>query len=227
MSTHDTTRRTFLVRAAASAGAVAGAGLPSDADAQQPAVPHTPAHAPATTTQPRATDSQHGAFFNRDQAAMVAALAERLMPGAPGKPGAREAGVLNYIDLALAGAYEPLQDFYRRGLAQLDAYCRATYKESFVRLDGARQDRVIAALEDGSAAGFAWPTAHEFFVTIRTHTMEGMFADPIYGGNRDFAGWRLVGFPGAQPVFTASDMQSRQAFTRAPITGLQIQARRS
>jgi hypothetical protein len=57
--------------------------------------------------------------------------------------------------------------------------------------------------------------------------MEGMFADPVYGGNRDFAGWRLVGFPGAQPVFTSSDMQNRQAFTRAPMVGLQVQARRS
>ena len=61
----------------------------------------------------------------------------------------------------------------------LDAYCRAAYKEPFARLDAARQDRVIAALEDGSATGFAWPTAQEFFTTVRTHTMEGMFADPI------------------------------------------------
>jgi hypothetical protein len=51
-----------------------------------------------------------------------------------------------------------------------------------------------------------------------------MFADPVYGGNKDFAGWRLVGFPGAQPAFTAEDMQSREAFTRAPFTGLQSQA---
>jgi len=52
-----------------------------------------------------------------------------------------------------------------------------------------------------------------------------MFADPIYGGNKDFAGWRLVGFPGAQPAFSAADMQSRQPFTRAPMTGLQAQAK--
>ncbi|MBI2187667.1 MAG: gluconate 2-dehydrogenase subunit 3 family protein [Acidobacteria bacterium] len=223
MSTHDATRRTFLVRAAASAGAVAGAGLAPDAEART-AGQQEAAHAPAAT-QARATDSRHGAFFNHDQAAAVAALTERLMPGAPGTPGARDAGVLNYIDLALAGAYADLQDFYRRGLAQLDAYCRTTYKEPFARLDAPRQDRVIAALEDGSAAGFAWPTAQEFFTTIRTHTIEGMFADPIYGGNRDFAGWRLVGFPGAQAVFTSSDLQNRQAFTRAPIVGLQLQAR--
>ena len=145
------------------------------------------------------------------------------MPGAQGKPGARDAGVLNYIDLALAGAYADLQDFYRRGLAQLDGYCRKTYNEAFRRLDAAQQDEVITALEEGKATGFTWPAAEEFFNTIRTHTMEGMFADPVYGGNKDFAGWRLVGFPGAQAIFTPADMQSRQAFTRAPIIGLQAE----
>src|SRR6516162_9314724 len=120
------------------------------------------------------------------------------MPGAPGKPGARDADVLNYIDLGLAGAYADLQYFYRRGLASLDAYCRKTYKEPF--------------------------RATAFFNTVRTHTMEGMFADPIYGGNKDFAGWRLVGFPGGQIEFTAADMQSSEPFTRLPIVGLQAKA---
>jgi hypothetical protein len=55
--------------------------------------------------------------------------------------------------------------------------------------------------------------------------MEGMFADPLYGGNRDFSGWRLVGFPGAQAIFSPADLQSKQEFTRAPIVGLQITAK--
>jgi gluconate 2-dehydrogenase gamma chain len=132
--------------------------------------------------------------------------------------------VLNYLDLALAGAYADLQDFYRRGLAELDAYCRKTHNQSFVQLDAARQDDVITALEGGKATEFTWPTPQAFFNTVRTHTMEGMFADPIYGGNKDFTGWLLVGFPGAQPQFSPADMQSRQAFTGAPIIGLQAQA---
>ena len=94
-----------------------------------------------------------------------------------------------------------------------------------MRLSPARQDQVIAALEEGKATGFTWPTAQAFFNTLRTHTIEGMFADPAYGGNKDFAGWRQVGFPGAQPAFTPADMQSRQAFTRAPMVGLQAQAK--
>ena len=224
MSEHDASRREFLVRAAVGAGAVAGAGLVPETHAQ------TREQDRKAKSETNASDQRHsngdapGAFLNHDQAATILAFTERLMPGAPGKPGARDAGVLNYIDLALAGAYADLQDFYRRGLAQLDAYCRKSYNEPFVRLSAARQDEVITALEEGKAGGFTWPTAQEFFNTIRTHTMEGMFADPIYGGNKDFAGWRLVGFPGAQAIFTAADMQSKQAFTRAPITGLQAQA---
>jgi len=54
---------------------------------------------------------------------------------------------------------------------------------------------VLAALDEGKATGFTWPTAQDFFNTVRTHTMEGMFADPLYG-DKDFAGWRLVVSPG-------------------------------
>src|SRR5437879_363890 len=218
MSKHDSSRRSFLVRAAVGAGAVAGSGLVPDAYTQTVAQHKDSAAAPG---QSHPSSIQHDAFFNYEQATTVAAFTERLMPGAPGKPGARDTGVLNYIDLALAGAYADLQDFYRRGLAQLDQYCRETYRDPFVRLNAGQQDAVITALEEGKATGFSWPTAQEFFNTLRTHTMEGMFADPIYGGNRDFAGWRLVGFPGAQAIFTSTDMRSKQAFTRAPIIGLQ------
>jgi gluconate 2-dehydrogenase gamma chain len=222
MSKQGVARRRLLAGAAFGAGAVAGAKLLPGASAQT-----NPQHAAAAAPAPahmHPTGEEHGAFFNDADAETVAAFAERLMPGAPGKPGARDTGVLNYIDLALAGAYADLQDFYRRGLAQLDAYCRKTYGEPFVRLAAERQDEVIAALEAGNAGEFGWPAAQAFFNTMRMHTMEGMFADPIYGGNKDFAGWRLIGFPGGQPLFTPEDLESSQAFTREPIVGLQGRA---
>jgi gluconate 2-dehydrogenase gamma chain len=219
MPKHDASRRAFLVRAAVSAGAAAGAGLVPEAIAQNHEQMAGAAAPTAGAQHPGGRE--HGAFFNHADALTIAAFTERLMPSAPDKPGAREADVLNYIDLALAGAYSELQEFYRNGLAQLDAYCRATYKESFIHLTPERQDEVITALEEGKASGFMWPTAKEFFGVLRTHTMEGMFADPLYGGNRDFAGWRLVGFPGAQAIFSPADLESKQAFTRAPIVGLQ------
>src|ERR1700726_3250669 len=128
MTKHDASRRAFLVRAAVGAGAAAGAGLVPDAIPK----PHEKREGgPATPGAQHPSGSEHGAFFNHADAATIAAFTERLMPSAPDKPGARDADVLNYIDLALAGAYTELQEFYRHGLAQLDAHCRATYKESF------------------------------------------------------------------------------------------------
>ena len=221
MKKRGVARRKFLAGAAFGAGAVAGTRLLPEASAQTHAPAETNASAPAHV---HANGEGHGAFFNDDDAATVAAFAERLMPGAPDMPGARDADVLNYIDLALAGAYADLQDFYRRGLAQLDAYCHKAYGQPFVRLASAQQDEVIGALEAGKAAEFSWPTAQAFFNTVRMHTMEGMFADPIYGGNKDFAGWRLISFPGGQPLFTPEDLESPQAFTREPIVGLQGRA---
>src|SRR5437763_721617 len=185
MAKHDESRRAFLVGTVAGAGAVAaGAGLVPEAQAQTQRQQAAP-----VSEHAHATGAGFGAFFNSDDTATIAAFTERLMPGAPGKPGARDAGVLNYIDLALAGAYADQQDFYRRGLASLDAYCRSTHNATFVKLDAARQDTVIKAIEDNKATGFTWPSASAFFNRLRTHTMEGMFADPVYGGNKDFAGW--------------------------------------
>src|SRR6266566_6104986 len=103
MTKHDEARRAFLVGAAVGAGAVAGATLVPDAlaqthDARTTGTGTGPAHSPAG-------GPGLGAFFNSEDAATVAAFAERLVPGAPGKPGARDTDVLNYIDLALSGAY--------------------------------------------------------------------------------------------------------------------------
>ena len=224
MSKHDEGRRAFLVGTAVGAGAAASVTLiPKALAQQQPAAADSPA---MSHTTGHAMSGGHSAFFSDDDAITMIAFTERLMPGAPGKPGASEVGVLNYIDLALAGAYSDEQDFYRRGVTQLDAHCTKAYGKPFHTLTAAQQDETITALEQGKVPEFVWPTAQAFFNTVRTHTMEGMFADPIYGGNKDFGGWRLIGFPGAQPMFTQADMESTQAFTREPIVGLQARAKR-
>jgi len=223
MTSHNEGRRAFLVGTALGAGAVASTALVPEALAKN----HQQRHSAMDTSAKdhaehvmRDMSGGHGAFLNDDDSRTLTAFTERLMPGAPGMPGATDAGVLNYIDLALAGAYSDQQDFYRRGITQLDAHCTQTYGKPFRGLTAAQQDETITALEQGKAPEFVWPMAQAFFNTVRTHTMEGMFADPVYGGNKDFAGWRLVGFPGAQTIFTTADMHSTQAFTRMPIIGL-------
>jgi gluconate 2-dehydrogenase gamma chain len=222
---HDERRRAFLVGTAIGAGAAAGAALVPEAFAKG-AERHAEMNAPAQEhVATHMMSGGHGAFFNDDDTRTMAAFAERLMPGGSGKPGATDANVVNYIDLALSGAYSDRQDFYRRGIAQLDAYCAKTFGKPFRFLPAAQQDETISALERGKASGFDWPKPHEFFEVVRTHTMEGMFADPIYGGNKNFAGWRLVAFPGAQAIFTEEDMHSTKPFTREPIVGLQARAK--
>src|SRR5262252_10530310 len=143
MSEHDESRRAFIV-GAVGAGAVAGTALVQTAYAKTQKTKPQPSATSEASAANRAADTfdGHGVFFNDEDVATVAAFAERLMPGAPGKPGATDANVLNYIDLALAGAYSDQLDFYRRGIAQLDAYCQATFKEPFAKLPAARQDEV-------------------------------------------------------------------------------------
>jgi gluconate 2-dehydrogenase gamma chain len=170
MSKHDEGRRAFLV--ALGAGAAATTALVPDALAKSHHQHHAAADAPATDhaahgMQPMG--ARHGAFFNDDDSRTIAAFAERLMPGAPGKPGASDADVLNYIDLALAGPYADDQYFYRQGVAQLDAHCSQTYGKPFRSLTAEQQDETIAALEQGKAPAFVWPTAQAFFNVVHKH----------------------------------------------------------
>src|SRR5258708_22617105 len=120
---HDEARRTFLVGTAAAAAGLAQ-NVPSQPAGAQPAQVQPaqvqPAQVQTPSPQPAAEHlhtmaSRLGAFLNADDSAALDAFTERLMPGEPGIPGARDAGVRNYIDLPLAGAYADLQDFYRPG----------------------------------------------------------------------------------------------------------------
>ena len=130
--------------------------------------------------------------------AAVEAITARLIP-TDHEPGAVEAGCVNFIDKALANEDEALRPIYTEGLRGVDAASRARAKKPFVELTAADQDALLAALEDGSAAG--WPAgtpSPAFFAQIWLHTVWGFLADPAYGGNRDYAGWRVIGYPGGR-----------------------------
>jgi gluconate 2-dehydrogenase gamma chain len=144
-------------------------------------------------------------FFTLDEAAMIEALASRIIPGSTDDPGAREAGVVTYIDRALSGAYARWQRAYREGIHALNVHTMLAYGDSFHRLPETDQDAVLGSLERGEAPNF--PEAGDFFFMVWTHTNEGMFSDPAYGGNRDLVGWKLIGFPGAQYGYSAEEMR--------------------
>ena len=147
-------------------------------------------------------------FFFLDEADTVEALAARIIPGDAEDPGAREAGVVYYIDRALGGAYFGWQGAYREGLRTINAYTGERYGKKFFELSEADQDATVGALERGDVPGFGGTDGSEnFFTMIWAHTIEGMFSDPAYGGNRDAVGWRLIGFPGAQYGYSVEDMR--------------------
>ena len=130
----------------------------------------------------------------------VEAITARIIP-TDHEPGAVEAGCTNFIDKALAHEDAALKPVYKAGLAGVDAVSRRRFAKPFVALPAEQQDEVLLALESGKADGWpkdAVPSA-KFFEAVRAHTIIGFVADPKYGGNRDHAGWKVVGYPGAGP----------------------------
>lgn len=203
-------RRQFLKAGAATA---ALATLAACKAAPTPAPTRAPTAVPAPTTAPTAIPTPTPAppaevytFFNPREAATVKAIFSRLLPGSPQDPGAVEAGAHIYIDRALSGAYSSQQQTYRRGLAAMDTYSLGQFNKNFASLNAPQQDSVLADMQQGKATGFYAPDAAPFFSTLIQHMREGTFSDPVYGGNLNVAGWKMVGFPGAQVANGDSDM---------------------
>lgn len=130
------------------------------------------------------------------EAATLDAFFERLFPADENGPGASSIGVLAYLDRALSGAYARHLETYRLGAFALDAESQSRFGKPFAGAEPAQQQELIAALEQGAAPNFRAVDPKAFFELARTHLQEGLFADPVYGGNRDKAGWRFLGHPG-------------------------------
>lgn len=124
------------------------------------------------------------------------ALMARIIPTDASGGGAVEAGADVYLDRALGGAYAALLPDYRAAFAALD---RAAAGQRFAALKPAAMDALVGALEKGELRDEAFPDGGiKFFNMLRRHTVEGFLCDPMYGGNRDFLGWRTIGFSGIQ-----------------------------
>jgi len=121
-------------------------------------------------------------------------------------PGAVEAGAVHYIDRALGDALASSRNAYASGLAAVDAYAGSSKGATFARLEPQDQDTILSEMETGTAGGFT-PDSSTFFELVRTHTIEGTFCDPFYGGNANFIGWDLIGYPGVRIVVTAEQQR--------------------
>lgn len=158
--------------------------------------------------------------FTPEEARTVEAIVDRIVPSDDLSIGGKEAGCASFIDRQLAGSYGtsdrlytqgpfvaglPTQGYqgsmapttrYREGLDALNKHTRAKLGgKAFFDLAAADQDQVLKDFEGGKVE---YKAATGFFNLLLQNTMEGFFADPIYGGNKDMAGWRFIGFPGAR-----------------------------
>ena len=95
---------------------------------------------------------------------------------------------------------------YAAGLAALDDYAQSKKGKVFAELATADQDAILTDMEKNTATGFV-PNAAAFFNLVRTHTIQGTFADPYYGGNANFVGWDMIGYPGLRMAVSEDDQR--------------------
>ena len=189
-------------------------------------------------------------FFTGDEAAFVEAAIDHLIPADELGPGAREAGVAVFIDRQLSGAlgtaakwfmqgpwgesvpeqgYQlPLtpRQLYRLCIDEINVLCESQYGERFDRSSSEQQRAVLEAMDDDSLPLPGVPIA-EFFSMFLQNTIEGFFADPIYGGNRDKVGWRLVGFPGVGAAYFRHFRKYNEPYLVEPVSIEDVVSRRA
>ena len=229
-------RRDFL-KGAVVGGAAAATGTVATATTAEAQA--QPAAAPAQPEQPGY------AFLNIEEAAFVEALVDHMVPADNLSPKGTDIGINIYIDRALAGGWgkgerlymqgpwkrgTPNQGYqlpltpaqlYRAGIEATNAYCRKTYGgKPFDRLDTKQREEVLLGLSGGKITFENGPPARTFWGTVYQNVMEGMFSDPIHGGNRNKAGWKMIGFPGAIAVHRDHVEQYRNKPYTADILGI-------
>jgi gluconate 2-dehydrogenase gamma chain len=207
-------RRDLLRTAGAAAvGApMALAAHPPDADAAQAALAPNAAPPAQAAAAPRREALEN---LTATEADALDAVVDRLIPADSLGPGAREARVVHYIDRALGGALASSRQAYAAGLAALDRYAQSSRGKRFAELPDTDKDSVLIDVETGAATGFTGSSA-AFFSLVLNHTRQGMFGDPYYGGNANFIGWDLLGYPGVRTMVSPADQKAYEAGTLAP-----------
>jgi gluconate 2-dehydrogenase gamma chain len=212
-------RRRFLLGSAALAPVIA-AGARAQEQPQGDLSRSAPA--PATPAAP----NYRPAYFTPDEFRFVNAACDRLIPKDDIGPGAVELGVPQYIDRQLQTAYgdggiwymqgpfhEASPEFgyqskltpkeqYRLGIRAIDDHCRQSLGKAFADLTAEQQDDVLKQIEAGKLKADDVPLATFFSSFLLTNTLEGYFGDPMYGGNKDMAAWKMIDYPGVRADYT-------------------------
>ncbi|HEY1545070.1 MAG TPA: gluconate 2-dehydrogenase subunit 3 family protein [Xanthobacteraceae bacterium] len=215
----DDTRRKFLLGAGL-AGASVATGLAADAVVATPA-DAAPAAAPQAATN---TEPETYLALNASEVAFMSAMADTIIPADELSPSGTDCGVVTYIDRQLAGAFGAGDKVYRSGpfrrgkpeqgyqlaltprayfaagIAAANAWSRKTFGKDFDQLAPTERAAALTQMEQGKAK-FDDFSATAFFNRVLAIVMEGFFADPMYGGNRNKVAWQMLGFPGLPALY--------------------------
>lgn len=235
-------RRHFLLTGAAASALAADsahAQTPAPAGTQQPApaVPQNQAPQPGEIPAP---GPQGYRFLTSAEVDTLTAMIDRLIPADNFGPGGVEAGVLVFIDRELGGQFgvaarwytqgpwpqgSPSQgwqvaltpaEIYRSGFLALDRWCLGSKGKRFAELTADDQDEVLTLLEGGKI-DLDGVSSGTFFQILWQNVVEGYLGDPLYGGNRDMAAWRMINFPGSNPVLTPAVDLNGELYEIEPI----------
>ena len=213
-------RRLLAATALVGTTAAAAAGDAHPPASQSQTFSGTMPWQPGFSVNPVESSTQGYRFFGPEEAAFVEAAVDRIIPPDHNGYGAKDAGVPIFLDRQLGADYgkgdhfylqgpwpEGLKtqgyqsryapaDLYRKAIAGVNAWCRDKHGKLFRELSLDQQDEVLKACESGDAK-LDGVSSKTWFTLFLQNVQEGFWADPIYGGNRDMGGWKMIGFPGA------------------------------
>lgn len=193
----DLSRRNLLK----SAGLVGAAAVGTVATSHVIAADSAGATNNATTSVPREALEA----LTAEEAETLAAICDCLIPSDEHGPGAREARAVHYIDKSLASHNSAARHNYSVGLNALNEYARQTRGKGFAELLLDQQNSILLAVQTNKISGFI-PNGSGFFNMLRSHTIDGTFCDPYYGGNQDFVGWDMLRYPGIRLGVSEADV---------------------
>ncbi len=160
---------------------------------------------PLVTVSCSTVSEQAPDVFTPGLNATLDAFADRIIPPDTNGPGAAASGVGRYINRSLAEWNQGDLPLLGTGLLALDAAAQSRHSQAFTALTSEQQDELLVAMEAGQLEGF--DNAQAVFNRLYRLVLEGMFSDPYYGGNANYAGWDLIGYPGAV-LGSTPDMQA-------------------
>jgi len=195
------------------------------------------------SSHPPILDPMKWEFFTEKERFLVDALVETLIPADDLSPSGKEAGCTLFIDRQMAGRFgqgsrlymngpygasplasqgrqsplTPAEEF-RRGLTAFNNLCINVHKKAFSELSDDVRETVLHSLETGKIVLQGEVSSKDFFKTLLARTMEGFFADPVYGGNRDMVGWKMIGYPGAKYDYLDWIERHNETYPHPPVS---------